>query len=54
MISQSSAGAGNPADPTVMMRPYLTVEGSTTRFSFLFVPRIKSVTLLLERLGVGA
>jgi chemotaxis protein CheC len=54
MISQTSAGAGNPADPTVMMRSYLTVEGSTTRFSFLFVPRIKSVELLLERLGVGA
>ncbi len=54
MISQSGAGGGNPADPTVMMRSYLTVEGSTTRFSFLFVPRIKSVELLLERLGVGA
>ena len=35
------------------MRSYLTVEGSTARFSFLFVPRIKSVELLLERLGVG-
>ncbi len=54
MISHSGAGAGNPTDPTVMMRSYLTVEGSTTRFSFLFVPRIKSVALLLERLGVGA
>lgn len=54
MISQSGAGAGNPTDPTVMMRSYLTVEGSTTRFSFLFVPQIKSVELLLERLGVGA
>lgn len=53
MISHSGAGGGNPADPTVMMRSYLTVEGSTTRFSFLFVPRIKSVELLLERLGVG-
>jgi chemotaxis protein CheC len=54
MISQSRAGGGSPTDPTVMMRSYLTVEGSTTRFSFLFVPRIKSVELLLERLGVGA
>lgn len=53
-ISQSGAGGGSPTDPTVMMRSYLTVEGSTTRFSFLFVPRIKSVELLLERLGVGA
>jgi chemotaxis protein CheC len=54
MIAQSGAGGGNPTDPTVMMRSYLTVEGSTARFSFLFVPRIKSVELLLERLGVGA
>jgi chemotaxis protein CheC len=54
MISHSGAGAGNPTDPTVMMRSYLTVEGSTTRFSFLFVPQIKSVALLLERLGVPA
>jgi chemotaxis protein CheC len=54
MISQSGAGDGNPTDLTVLMRSYLTVEGSTTRFSFLFVPQIKSVELLLERLGVGA
>src|SRR5579875_1564712 len=54
MISHSEAGAGNPADPTVMMRSYLSVEGLTARFSFLFVPRIKSVDLLLVRLGVGA
>lgn len=53
-VSQSRAGGGNPTDPTVMMRSYLSVEGSTTRFSFLFVPRIKSVQLLLDRLGVGA
>jgi chemotaxis protein CheC len=54
MISTSGAGAGRPHDPTVLMRSYLTVEGSTTRFSFLFVPQIKSVQALLERLGVGA
>lgn len=54
MISQSDAGSGRANDPTVLMRSYLTVEGSTTRFSFLFVPQIKSVELLLERLGVGA
>jgi chemotaxis protein CheC len=53
LISQSIASSGNPSDPTVLMRSYLTVEGSTARFSFLFVPRIKSVELLLERLGVG-
>ena len=54
MITQSGAGGGRPNDPTVLMRSYLTVENSTTRFSFLFVPRIRSVQLLLERLGVGA
>jgi chemotaxis protein CheC len=54
MISNSGAGGGRPNDPTVLMRSYLTVEGSTTRFSFLFVPQIKSVQLLLERLGVDA
>jgi chemotaxis protein CheC len=53
MISQSSATVGHANDPTVLMRSYLTVEGSTTRFSFLFIPRLKSVELLLERLGVG-
>jgi chemotaxis protein CheC len=53
MISQSSATVGHANDPTVLMRSYLTIEGSTTRFSFLFMPRLKSVELLLERLGVG-
>lgn len=53
MIAGSSAAGGNPSDPTVLMRSYLTVEGSTTRFSFLFVPRLRSVEALLERLGVG-
>jgi chemotaxis protein CheC len=53
MISQSSATVGHANDPTVLMRSYLTVEGSTARFSFLFIPRLKSVELLLERLGVG-
>jgi chemotaxis protein CheC len=53
MISQSSATTGHANDPTVLMRSYLTVEGSTARFSFLFIPRLKSVELLLERLGVS-
>jgi chemotaxis protein CheC len=53
MISQSSATVGHANDPTVLMRSYLTIEGSTTRFSFLFMPRLKSVELLLEKLGVG-
>jgi chemotaxis protein CheC len=53
MISHSSASVGHANDPTVLMRSYLTVEGSTARFSFLFIPRLKSVELLLERLGVG-
>jgi len=53
MISQSSATTGHANDPTVLMRSYLTVEGSTARFSFLFIPRLKSVELLLDRLGVG-
>lgn len=53
MIASSGAAGGNPSDPTVLMRSYLTVEGSTTRFSFLFVPRLRSVQALLEALGVG-
>jgi chemotaxis protein CheC len=53
MIASSGAAGGNPSDPTVLMRSYLTVEGSTTKFSFLFVPRLRSVEALLERLGVG-
>lgn len=53
MIASSGAGGGNSSDPTVFMRSYLTVEGSTTEFSFLFVPRLRSVETLLERLGVG-
>jgi chemotaxis protein CheC len=53
MISHSTATVGHANDPTVLMRSYLTVEGSTARFSFLFIPRLKSVELLLERLGVG-
>jgi chemotaxis protein CheC len=54
MISQSSATVGHANDPTVLMRSYLTVEGSTARFSFLFIPRLRSVEQLLGRLGVGA
>jgi chemotaxis protein CheC len=53
MISQSAATVGHDNDPTVLMRSYLRVEGSTASFSFLFVPRLKSVEQLLERLGVG-
>ena len=53
MIAQSGAAVGNANDPTVLMRSFLTVEGSTAQFSFLFVPRLKSVEQLLERLGVG-
>lgn len=53
MISQSSASVGHVTDPTVLMRSYLTVEGTVARFSVLFVPRLGSVEQLLERLGVG-
>jgi chemotaxis protein CheC len=53
LLSQSAASSGSPTDPTVLMRSQLTVEASTARFSFLFVPRIGSVETLLDRLGVG-
>jgi chemotaxis protein CheC len=53
MLSESAAGSGNPADPTVLMRSKFTVEASAAKFSFLFVPRIGSVETLLDRLGVG-
>jgi chemotaxis protein CheC len=53
LLSQSGASGGKPTDPTVMMRSQLTVEASTAKFSFLFVPRIGSVETLLERLGVS-
>ncbi len=53
MISHSGASVGRANDPTVLMRSYLTVEGSTASFSFLFVPRLRSVEQLLARLGVG-
>jgi hypothetical protein len=53
MISHSGASAGHADDPTVLMRSYLTVEGSIAQFSFLFIPRLNSVEQLLERLGVG-
>jgi chemotaxis protein CheC len=54
LLSQSAASGGDPSDPTVLMRSQLTVESSTAKFSFLFVPRIGSVDTLLERLGVSA
>jgi chemotaxis protein CheC len=53
LLSQSGASGGSPTDPTVLMRSQLTVEASTAKFSFLFVPRIGSVETLLDRLGVG-
>ncbi len=53
LLSKSAANGGNPSDPTVLMRSQMTVEASTAKFSFLFVPRIGSVETLLDRLGVG-
>ena len=53
LLSQSAASGGSPTDPTVLMRSQLTIESSTAKFSFLFVPRIGSVDTLLDRLGVG-
>ncbi len=53
LLSQSAANGGSPTDPTVLMRSQLTIEASTAKFSFLFVPRIGSVETLLDRLGVG-
>jgi chemotaxis protein CheC len=53
LLSQSGASGGSPTDPTVLMRSQMTVEASTAKFSFLFVPRIGSVETLLDRLGVG-
>jgi chemotaxis protein CheC len=53
LLSQSAASGGSPTDPTVLMRSQLTVEASSAKFSFLFVPRIGSVETLLDRLGVG-
>ncbi len=53
MLAESAASGGNLTDPTVLMRSQFTVEASTAKFSFLFVPRIGSVETLLERLGVG-
>jgi len=54
LLAQSAATGGSLADPTVLMRSQLTIEASTAKFSFLFVPRIGSVETLLERLGVGS
>jgi chemotaxis protein CheC len=53
LLSRSAAAGGRPDDPTVLMRSELTVESSTARFSFLFVPQIGSVHTLLDKLGVG-
>jgi hypothetical protein len=54
LLSQSAAGRGSPTHPTVLMRSQLTVEASDASFSFLRVPRIGSLDLLLDRLGVGS
>ncbi|MGO9750841.1 MAG: chemotaxis protein CheC [Solirubrobacteraceae bacterium] len=54
LLAQSAASGGSPTDPTVLMRSQLTVEASTAKFSFLFVPRIGSVETLLDKLGVGS
>jgi chemotaxis protein CheC len=54
LLSQSAASEGSLGDPTVLMRSEMTVEASTAKFSFLFIPRIGSVETLLERLGVSS
>jgi chemotaxis protein CheC len=54
LLARSAATGGSLSDPTVLMRSQMTVESSSAKFSFLFVPRIGSVETLLERLGVSA
>jgi chemotaxis protein CheC len=53
-LLRTAAGGGNPEDPTILMRSELTVESSTAKFSFMFVPRVGSVQTLLERLSVSS
>jgi chemotaxis protein CheC len=52
LVERSLAGAARPQDLALIMRSWLTVESSETRFAFLFVPQIATVETLLERLGV--
>jgi len=54
LLADSAASGGSPTDPTVLMRSQLTIEASTAKFSFLFVPRIGAVEALLDGLGVGS
>jgi hypothetical protein len=51
-VERSLTGSSSPDDLAVLMRSWLTVEASETRFAFLFVPQISAVQTLLERLGV--
>ncbi len=52
LVERSLTGSSSPDDLAVLMRSWLTVEASETRFAFLFVPQISAVQTLLERLGV--
>jgi chemotaxis protein CheC len=52
LVERALAGSARPDDVAVLMRSWLTVESSETRFAFLFVPQISAVQTLLERLGV--
>jgi chemotaxis protein CheC len=53
LVEQSINAAARPDDPAVLMRSCMTVESSDSRFVFLFVPQLGSVTRLLDALGVG-
>ncbi len=53
LLNSSGVADADPTDPTVLMRSYLTIEGTEAHFTFLFVPHLKSVDQLLESLGLG-
>lgn len=53
LLNSSGVADTDPTDPTVLMRSYLTIEGTQARFTFLFVPHLNSVERLLESLGLG-
>ena len=53
LMERSVAASADPDHPTILMRSQLTVEASDASFSFLFVPHIRAVEALLERLGLA-
>ena len=52
VVERRLTGHADLSDPAILMRSQLTIEASSARFTFLFVPQLGAVEQLLAALGL--